>query len=108
MTLDMKFVESQFPALRGREFIYLDNAGGSLVLQGVADRVREYLLTSSVQHGATYAKSQQAMERVRCSDTVCHALINASRPEEVVMGPSTTALAPDTGNRHRRDAVARR
>ena len=92
MTLDMQFVESQFPALRGREFVYLDNAGGSLVLQGVADRVRDYLLTTSVQHGATYEKSQKAMERVAAATQSVMRLINASRPEEVVMGPSTTAL----------------
>jgi cysteine desulfurase family protein (TIGR01976 family) len=92
MTLDMQFVESQFPALRNREFVYLDNAGGSLVLQGVADRVRDYLLTASVQHGATYAKSQQAMERVSAATLSVMRLINAARPEEVVMGPSTTAL----------------
>jgi len=92
MPLDMNFVESQFPALRGRQFTYLDNAGGSLVLQGVADRVSEYLLTSSVQHGATYAKSQLAMERLTAAQKSVATLINAARPEEVVMGPSTTAL----------------
>ncbi len=92
MPIDMNFVESQFPALRGREFTYLDNAGGSLVLQGVADRVRDYLLTSSVQHGATYAKSQLAMERLAMAQTAIMTLVNAARPEEIVMGPSTTAL----------------
>ncbi len=92
MPLDMTFVESQFPALRGREFTYLDNAGGSLVLQGVADRVCEYLLTSSVQHGATYTKSQLAMERLAAAQRSVMTLINAARPDEVVMGPSTTAL----------------
>lgn len=92
MPLDMNFVESQFPALRGREFTYLDNAGGSLVLEGVANRVRDYLLTSSVQHGATYAKSQLAMQRLAQAQESVRTLINAARPEEVVMGPSTTAL----------------
>ena len=92
MTFDMKFVESQFPALRNRDFIYLDNAGGSLVLQGVADRVSDYLLTTSVQHGATYSKSQQAMAKVASAQQSVMRLINASRPEEVIMGPSTTAL----------------
>lgn len=92
MPLDMRFVESQFPALKNRDFTYLDNAGGSLVLKGVADRVSEYLLTSSVQHGATYAKSQLAMQRLADAQKSVMTLINASRPEEVVMGPSTTAL----------------
>ena len=52
--LDLPFARSQFPALARGE-IFLDNAGGSLVLAGVADRVRDYLLSTSVQLGATYA-----------------------------------------------------
>lgn len=92
MPIDMRFVESQFPALKNRQFTYFDNAGGSLVLQGVANRVSEYLLTSSVQHGASYAMSQLAMERLAAAQRSVMTLINASRPEEVVMGPSTTAL----------------
>lgn len=92
MTIDMDFVESHFPALKGREFTYFDNAGGSLVLRGVADRVRDYMLTSSVQHGASYSKSQDAKAKVVQAQKSVATLINASRPEEVVMGPSTTAL----------------
>ncbi len=92
MTIDMDFVESQFPALAGRRYIYLDNAGGSLVLRGVADRVRDYLLTSSVQHGATYSKSREAGEKLYAAQEAVARLINARRPDEVIMGPSTTAL----------------
>ncbi len=92
MSIDMNFVESQFPALRDREFTYLDNAGGSLVLKGVADRVRDYLLTNSVQHGASYSKSRQAKSKLLDAQKSVMRLINASRYEEVVMGPSTTAL----------------
>ena len=44
--------------------IYLDNAGGSQVLRCVADRIRDYLLTTSVQLGASYAKSLEASQKV--------------------------------------------
>ena len=38
---------------------FIDNAGGSQVLAGVADRVRDFLLTTPVQHGASYEPSQR-------------------------------------------------
>lgn len=92
MTLDMEFVESQFPALQPRDYVYFDNAGGSLVLARVARRIQEYLLNSSVQHGATYSKSRIAMERLYEAQESVAQLVNARRPEEIVMGPSTSAL----------------
>ncbi len=92
MTLDMDFVESQFPALEHRDYVYFDNAGGSLVLDCVARRIQDHLLTSSVQHGATYTKSQIAMERLFEAQESVAQLVNARRPEEIIMGPSTSAL----------------
>jgi cysteine desulfurase family protein (TIGR01976 family) len=91
MPLDMNFVRSQFPALASG-VAYFDNAGGSQVLRSVADRVSDYLLTTSVQTGASYETSQQATERVRESRLKIARLVNASQPEEVVLGPSTTVL----------------
>lgn len=92
MTLDMNFVESRFPALKNRDYIYFDNAGGSLVLGSVAEKISEYLLTSSVQHGASYSKSQLAMDRLKTAEKSVAKFINAARPEEIIMGVSTTAL----------------
>ena len=92
MTLDMGFVESQFPAVAARDYIYLDNAGGSLVLKGVAERVSNYLLTSSVQHGASYSKSVEAKDRMTEANAAVAKLINANRVEEVVMGGNTSLL----------------
>ncbi len=40
-------VRAAFPALNG-DCIFLDNAGGSQVLKRVADRIHDYLLTTSV------------------------------------------------------------
>jgi cysteine desulfurase family protein (TIGR01976 family) len=89
--LDLGFVRAQFPALAGG-WIFLDNAGGSQVLASVADRVREYLLTTSVQVGASYEPSRLAAERIAAAARACALLVNAADPSEVVLGPSTTQL----------------
>ena len=91
MPLDVAFARSQFPALADG-FAYFDNAGGSLVLKTVADRIHEYLLTTSVQTGASYSHSQRASARLAEARGRIALLMGAGRPEEIVFGPSTTAL----------------
>ena len=91
MALDLAHVRRQFPALADG-FAYFDNAGGSLVLGSVADRVRDYLLTTSVQTGASYPQSRRAVERLAEARARIALMLNASRPEEIVLGPSTTVL----------------
>ena len=89
--LDLDFVRSQFPALHG-DWVFLDNAGGSQVLAPVADRVRDYLLSTSIQLGATYGPSRQAAERVAEGVRAAATLVNAADPSEIVLGPSTSQL----------------
>ncbi len=89
MPLDLDVVRARFPALADG-VAYFDNAGGSLVLASVAERVAEYLLTSSVQTGATYAASELAAARLLEARTKIARLINAARPEEIVLNASTT------------------
>jgi cysteine desulfurase family protein (TIGR01976 family) len=90
--LNLDRIRGEFPALAASDTVYLDNAGGSLVLRRVADRVRDYLLTSSVQLGASYAQSQVAGEKVLAARRAVAELINAPHDDEVVMGGATTAL----------------
>jgi cysteine desulfurase family protein (TIGR01976 family) len=92
--LDIEFARSCFPALAPERDtdVFLDNAGGSQVLGAVADRVRDYLLTSSVQLGATYRTAQLAADRMRHASASMAEFINAARPEEVVFGPCSTVL----------------
>lgn len=90
-TLDIDAIRAEFPALAG-DTVFLDNAGGSQVLARVADRVRDYLLTGSVQLGASYAASQSAGEKVLAARRAVAELINAPHDDEVVMGGATTAL----------------
>jgi cysteine desulfurase family protein (TIGR01976 family) len=89
--MDLAAIRREFPALDD-SVVYLDNAGGSQVLRRVADRVHEYLLTSSVQLGASYPQSQIAAERVLTARRAVAELINAPHDDEVVMGGATTAL----------------
>ena len=89
--LDLAFARAQFPALAG-EWTFLDNAGGSQILGRVVDRIADYLLTTNVQLGASYAVSQRAGERMQEAQRRIAELVNAERPEEVVMGPTSTAL----------------
>ena len=89
--LNLAAVRAEFPAL-GADCIYLDNAGGSQVLKRVADRIHDYLLTTSVQLGASYAQSQRASERVLSARRAVAELVNAAHEDEIVMGPATTAL----------------
>ena len=90
-SLDLDPIRAEFPALAS-DCVYLDNAGGSQVLRRVADRVRDYLLTSSVQLGASYAQSQDAGSKVLAARRAVAELINAPHDDEVVMGSATTAL----------------
>ena len=90
-TLNLDLVRAEFPALASG-CTYLDNAGGSQVLARVADRVRDYLLSSSVQLGASYSESVAAGERVIAARRSVAQLINAAHEDEVVMGSASTSL----------------
>ncbi len=89
--LDIDIVRAQFPALASG-FVFLDNAGGSQTLGRVADRVRDYLVTTNVQLGASYSVSVAATERVRAASRAVASYVNAADSSEIVLGSSTTQL----------------
>lgn len=90
-TIDQTFIRQSFPSLRGGS-IFLDNAGGSQVVAPVAQRISDYLLGETVQLGASYEASQKAGEAVASGREALSLLMNAVRPEEVVMGATATQL----------------
>ena len=90
-TLDLDYVRSHFPAL-AQGWTFFDNAGGSQILQPVVDRITEFLYDSNVQLGASYEISQTATARVEQGAQAMATLINAATAEEVVLGPSSSAL----------------
>ncbi|HZS36303.1 MAG TPA: aminotransferase class V-fold PLP-dependent enzyme [Polyangia bacterium] len=92
--LDLPSVRRQFPALAEQEgdWVFFDNAGGSQILGRVVERIVEFLRTSNVQLGGSYAPSRLAAERVAEGARSVAALLNARSPDEIVLGPSTTQL----------------
>lgn len=89
--LDPQLIRPEFPGLDAG-MVFMDNAGGSQTLRRVVDRIGDFLLTSNAQLGASYATSVWAGERVAESRVRAAELVGAERPEEVVMGGSSTAL----------------
>lgn len=83
-------IRGAFPALAG-DLAFLENAGGSQVPAVVADRIRDYMVSSYVQLGAGYALSQKATRTVDEAHDVVRLLFNGS-DGEVILGPSTSAL----------------
>ncbi|MGD8440638.1 MAG: cysteine desulfurase-like protein [Holophagae bacterium] len=83
-------IRCAFPALAG-DTVFLENAGGSQVPAVVADRIRDYMLTSYVQLGAGYPLADRATRLVDEAHDVVRLLFNGSEGE-VILGPSTSAL----------------
>ncbi|MBU0739311.1 MAG: cysteine desulfurase-like protein [Alphaproteobacteria bacterium] len=89
--LDLDYVRNQFPGL-ARGWTLFDNAGGSQILKGAVERINTFLLEKNVQIGGSYEVSQAAAAALFEARTAAMHLVNASRPEEIVFGNSTTAL----------------
>lgn len=89
--MDINWVRSQFPAL-SNPTVFLDNAGGSQTTQQVIDRIGHYLTHHDVQLGADYPASKQAKVALQQATKAVQLWLNAADEEEVVIGPSTTAL----------------
>lgn len=89
--MDIDFVRKQFPAL-DRDFIFMDNAGGSQVLGKVIERISGYLVHHNVQLGASYKVSAEAGQKLKYTTSRIAELVNASKSEEVIVGSSTTML----------------
>ena len=84
-------IRARFPALSG-PMALLENAGGSQVPDGVADAIRDYMLTRYVQLGAGYPMSDAATRNVDDAHRLVSTLMNADRVGKVILGASTTQL----------------
>lgn len=89
--LDIDFVRSEFPGL-SHGWTFFDNAGGSQILKRAVERINTFLYDKNVQIGGSYEVSQAAAKALYEARTAAMHLVNASRPEEIVFGNSTTAL----------------
>ena len=88
--LDIDFARAAFPALDSPWALF-DNAGGSVPAKQVIDRVTGYMSRNAVQLGASYDLSVAASAAVHSGRETGARLFNADI-DEIVVGPSTTAL----------------
>ncbi|MEE8505236.1 MAG: aminotransferase class V-fold PLP-dependent enzyme, partial [Kiloniellales bacterium] len=86
--LDVAFCRGHFPALGG-DWVFLENAGGTLVPDQVIARLNRFTSECQVQPGEGYPASDQGAARIAEGRAALAALINAE-PGEIVIGPSTT------------------
>ena len=90
-TLNIDFVRDNFPALK-KDFIFMDNAGGSQTLGLVINRITDFLTHYDVQLGASYEVSAAAGIVLDQVHRDLADLINVNDPREIISGPSTTML----------------
>jgi cysteine desulfurase family protein (TIGR01976 family) len=91
MTLDIASIREHFPALKNPA-IFLDNPGGTQIVQQSIDRTNAYLVEHNANfHGAfkTSRESDAVMEEAR---SAAADFLNAPLPEEIVFGPNMTSL----------------
>lgn len=88
-TFDVQFCRSQFPVLEG-DWVFMENAGGTLVPNQVVDRLDDYTTNYQVQPDEWYEASITASERICEGRATLANLINAGE-DEIVVGPSTTS-----------------
>ncbi|KAL2007513.1 hypothetical protein VTN00DRAFT_8951 [Thermoascus crustaceus] len=89
-TFDIAQARSRFPALK-QDQVFLDNAGGSQVLDSIIDSLHAYLSRTNVQLGATYNVAKSCNAAYDEAYRAAAKFINAS-PDEISVGVSTTQL----------------
>ena len=95
-SLDLDWVRSRFPALQG-DWVLMDNAGGTVPVDAVAERIAEYLRRWPVQLGASYGPSVAATElqaeaRSRLAGLFARGGGAVPAPGQVAIGASSTSL----------------
>lgn len=93
-SLDLDFVRAQFPAYDPGnplgELAFFEAAGGSFACRAVVDRLTRFYTESKVQPGHPYGPALDAWEQMEQSHQRLAAWMGV-HPDEVVVGPSTTA-----------------
>ena len=93
MHLDLDFIRSQFPAFQApdlRDQVFFENAGGSYACRQVIWRLSRFYRERKVQPYAPYRASEMGgAEMTEARNRL--SLMMGVQPDELVMGPSTTA-----------------
>lgn len=96
MTFDVNEIRTKFPALSqtidGQQPIFLDNPAGTQVPQQVIDAVVHYFSRINANQGGAFATSKATDDMLYEARQIVADLFVAPRAEEIVFGPSMTAL----------------
>ncbi|MBT6138769.1 MAG: cysteine desulfurase-like protein [Rhodospirillaceae bacterium] len=96
MTFPIDTVRAEFPALSstagGAGPTFLDNPGGTQVPRRVADAVRDAMLEAASNLGGLFTASDRASEIWQSAHDEMASLFGAASPDEIIIGPSSTAL----------------
>jgi cysteine desulfurase family protein (TIGR01976 family) len=91
--MNINWVREQFPVFDSpSHMVFMDNAGGSQTVGHAIHAITEYLTHYDVQLGASYATSAAASTQLARATDHIRTYLNARHPEEVIVGPSSTAL----------------
>jgi cysteine desulfurase family protein (TIGR01976 family) len=90
MQFDIAAIRAQFPALNQKQ-VFMDNAGGSQVLESVITSISDYFRKTNVQLGASYPVSQVSTNKFNEGHAAGAKYVNG-KPNEIVFGSSTTQL----------------
>jgi cysteine desulfurase family protein (TIGR01976 family) len=91
MMLDLNLVRSQFPTLASGA-IFLDNPGGTQIVQHSLARMTDYLTHTNANHEGAFKTSRESDAIVDASRAAVADFLNARRPEEIVFGQNMTSL----------------
>lgn len=86
------FPSLSIPADDGPAPIFLDNPAGTQVPRSVMEAVTQYYMTMNANSGGPFATSQRNDEMVRQTRQRMADFLNASSPNEIVIGPNMTML----------------
>ena len=84
-------IRRQFPSLASPT-VFFENAGGSQVPRVVADRIRDYMLSSYANYGAGYRESRQATRLLADAHDFVNLLFNGVDHGKAIIGASSSQL----------------
>ncbi len=89
-------LRAEFPALQqtaeGRPLIFLDGPGGTQVHGSVIEAMSRYLTEANSNFQGAFLYSRRTDETILAAHHALADLLNASQPEEIVLGPNMTSL----------------
>ncbi len=91
MTLDLKLIRQQFPALN-RPAVFFDNPGGTQIAKPSLERINNYLLECNANHEGAFATSIASDAVLDEAHRAMADFYNAPSPQEIIFGNNMTTL----------------